>query len=60
MSEPAWAPRLAAVTLVVADLATSKAFYAAAFEAPLVFEDESSAVFRFGPTLINLLHRSAA
>lgn len=60
MSEPAWAPRLAAVTLVVADLATSKEFYAAAFEAPLVFEDENSAVFRFGPTLLNLLHRSAA
>jgi lactoylglutathione lyase len=45
---------------VVADLERSKAFYAQAFSAPLIFEDEVSAVFRFGPTVINLLHRSAA
>jgi len=55
-----WAPTLWAVTLVVTDLEASKAFYAAAFDAPRVFEDANSAVLRFGPTVINLLHRPAA
>jgi catechol 2,3-dioxygenase-like lactoylglutathione lyase family enzyme len=55
-----WIPQVGAITLVVSDLEGSKAFYRAAFGAPLIFEDEDSAVFRFGPTVINLLHRSAA
>ena len=55
-----WAPAVHAITLVVTDLAQSKSFYTTAFGAEFVFEDADSAVFRFGPTLLNLLHRSAA
>lgn len=55
-----WVPALSAVTLVVADLQASKDFYAAAFDAPVIFEGDDSVVFRFGPTMINLLHRSSA
>lgn len=60
MSEREWAAEVTAITLVVADLEASKAFYTTAFGAPLIFEDASSAVFGFGSTLVNLLHRSAA
>jgi len=60
VTEQNWAPAVHAVTLVVSDLAASKAFYAAAFGAPVVFEDDDSVVFRFGEVLINLLARSAA
>jgi catechol 2,3-dioxygenase-like lactoylglutathione lyase family enzyme len=60
MSAHGWAAEVTAITLVVADLEVSKAFYAAAFGAPLIFEDSSSAVFGFGATMVNLLHRSAA
>lgn len=52
--------RIFAVTLFAADLAASKSFYATAFGAQPVFEDESSAVFDFGGTLINVLHEAAA
>ena len=48
-------PSIGAVTLFVADAAASKAWYQRVFDAPLVFEDESSAVVRFGSTMVNLL-----
>lgn len=38
----------------------AKQFYQAVFGLPVVFEDESSAVFRFRDTLINLLSIAAA
>jgi catechol 2,3-dioxygenase-like lactoylglutathione lyase family enzyme len=52
--------RINAITLFVEDLAAAKEFYARAFALPLHFEDDASAVFRFGDTLINLLKTDAA
>ena len=60
MTDQNWVPAVQAVTLVVSDLEASKAFYAGAFAAPLIFENEDSAVFRFGEVLINLLLRTSA
>jgi hypothetical protein len=64
MTESEWTPAVGAITLVVADLEASKSFYSSAFAAPLIFENEDSAVFRFGPTVINhaesRLHRPGA
>ena len=54
-SQAAWPGGIVAVTLFVEDLAAAKRFYSEVFELPVVFEDENSAVFRFGDTLINLL-----
>ncbi|HEY6470474.1 MAG TPA: VOC family protein [Candidatus Dormibacteraeota bacterium] len=52
--------RIGAVTLFVEDLAEAKRFYQEVFELPVHFEDENSAVFQFGDTLINLLDASQA
>ena len=49
-----------AITLFVEDLERSKLFYQDVFGLPVIFEDESSAVFRFQNTVINLLEISAA
>ena len=49
-----------AITLFVEDPARSKAFYEQVFDAPVVYEDESSAAFRFENTIVNLLARPAA
>lgn len=51
---------ITAITLFTDDLATSKEFYARAFALPVHYEDDASAVFRFGDTLINLLTIDAA
>ncbi len=51
---------LGAITLFVEDAARSKEFYARVFEAPVLFEDESSVAFRFENTIVNLLTRSGA
>ena len=56
----AWPKAIAAITLFVDDLAASKEFYQRVFDLPVVFEDEDSAVFAFGSTLINLLAAPAA
>jgi catechol 2,3-dioxygenase-like lactoylglutathione lyase family enzyme len=50
-----WPGGIAAVTLFVEDLETAKRFYAEVFRLPVHFEDDNSAVFRFGETLVNLL-----
>jgi lactoylglutathione lyase len=55
-----WAANIDAITLFVEDLAAAKAFYATVFDLPVFFEDENSAVFKFGATLINLLAISEA
>jgi catechol 2,3-dioxygenase-like lactoylglutathione lyase family enzyme len=55
MSAGAWQKQLDAITLFVEDLPRARAFYADVFEQPLIFEDASSAVFKFGDTMINLL-----
>jgi catechol 2,3-dioxygenase-like lactoylglutathione lyase family enzyme len=51
---------IGAITLFTEDLARTKAFYEEAFGLPLVFEDESSAVFGFENTMINLLAVTSA
>ncbi len=56
----AWPGAISAVTLFVEDLDVAKAFYQNAFGLPVHYEDEDSAVFKFGETLINLLKISAA
>jgi catechol 2,3-dioxygenase-like lactoylglutathione lyase family enzyme len=46
---------LGAITFFVEDPQRSKEFYARAFDAPAIFEDENSVVFRFENTLLNFL-----
>jgi catechol 2,3-dioxygenase-like lactoylglutathione lyase family enzyme len=46
---------IGAITLFTEDLAHSRAFYQEVFGLPVAFEDENSAVFKFGETLVNLL-----
>ena len=60
MSESAWAGRIDAITVFVEDLAAAKRFYSDVFQLPVFFEDDSSAVFKFGDTLVNLLKTSEA
>ena len=50
-----WPKGISAITLFVEDLAASKAFYQRVFGLRLHYEDDASAVFNFGNTLINLL-----
>lgn len=50
---------IAAITLFVEDLDAAKQFYRRAFELEATFEDADSTVFRFGPTLVNLLRVEA-
>jgi catechol 2,3-dioxygenase-like lactoylglutathione lyase family enzyme len=50
-----WPGSIAAVTLFTEDLEASKRFYQEVFDRPVEFEDDDSAVFRFGKTLVNLL-----
>jgi catechol 2,3-dioxygenase-like lactoylglutathione lyase family enzyme len=49
-----------AITLFVEDPQRSKSFYEKVFEAPLIFEDDDSAAFRFENTIVNLLKTPAA
>ena len=55
-----WPSRIAAITLFVEDLDASKRFYQDAFGLPVFFEDNESAVFTFGDTLVNLLKTTKA
>jgi catechol 2,3-dioxygenase-like lactoylglutathione lyase family enzyme len=59
-ADGAWPSRIAAITLFADDLGPSRAFYRRVFELEPMFEDDSSAVFRVGDILINLLDVSAA
>jgi catechol 2,3-dioxygenase-like lactoylglutathione lyase family enzyme len=52
--------RLTVITLFVENLESAKAFYLDVFGVPVVFEDDASAVFEFGSTLVNLLKTEAA
>ena len=58
--ERAWPGAIAAITLFVEDLDEAKRFYREVFELPVTFEDDNSAVFTFGDTMINLLKTSEA
>jgi catechol 2,3-dioxygenase-like lactoylglutathione lyase family enzyme len=51
---------ISAITLFVEDLAAAKEFYRQVFGLPLRYEDPNSAVFGFGPTMVNLLASTAA
>ena len=51
----AWPKGIAAITLFVEDLDAAKQFYLDVFGLPVFFENDDSAVFRFGDTLVNLL-----
>jgi catechol 2,3-dioxygenase-like lactoylglutathione lyase family enzyme len=50
-----WPKGIAAITLFVEDLETTRQFYRDVFGLPVFFENDDSAVFQFGETLINLL-----
>jgi lactoylglutathione lyase len=49
-----------AITLFVDDTERSKAFYTNAFELPVIYEDDNSAVFRFENMVVNLLRSAGA
>jgi predicted enzyme related to lactoylglutathione lyase len=55
-----WPGGIAAITLFVEDLAEAKRFYEDVFGLPVFFEDDNSAVFKFGETLVNLLETREA
>ena len=55
-----WPSGIAAVTLFVTDVQAAKAWYATTFDQSVAFEDDNSAVFRFGATMVNLLDRRHA
>jgi catechol 2,3-dioxygenase-like lactoylglutathione lyase family enzyme len=55
-----WPGGIAAITVFVEDLAAARTFYGEVFRLPVVHEDENSAVFKFGDTLVNLLQASEA
>ena len=55
-----WPKGISAITLFVEDLPATKRFYQEVFGLPVHFEDDVSAVFDFGNTLINLLKATEA
>ena len=55
MPSETWAKSIFAVTVFAEDLASMKEFYGRVFDLPCVFEGETSAVFKFGETLINII-----
>jgi catechol 2,3-dioxygenase-like lactoylglutathione lyase family enzyme len=46
---------IGAVTLFVEDLPRARAFYQDVFGGPVIYQDDVSAVYSFGATMINLL-----
>ncbi|CAM5686053.1 VOC family protein OS=Streptomyces tendae OX=1932 GN=GUR47_13105 PE=4 SV=1 [Streptomyces tendae] len=57
---PSWATGIGAITLFTEDLDATKRFYREVFGLPVAFENDNSAVFEFGNTIINLLKTTAA
>jgi catechol 2,3-dioxygenase-like lactoylglutathione lyase family enzyme len=55
-----WPSGISAITLFVEDLAAAKEFYGTVFGLPIASEDDASAVFDFGNTVINLLKTKEA
>jgi lactoylglutathione lyase len=55
-----WPGRIGAITLFVDDLPATKRFCTDVFGLPVFYEDEDSAVFNFGNTLVNMLRAGAA
>jgi catechol 2,3-dioxygenase-like lactoylglutathione lyase family enzyme len=60
VTQAEWPGGIAAITLFVEDLAAAKRFYGEVFQLPVFFEDDNSAVFKFGDTLVNLLEAGEA
>jgi catechol 2,3-dioxygenase-like lactoylglutathione lyase family enzyme len=56
----AWPKRIDAITVFAEDLAATKQFYTDVFGLSVAFEDDVSAVFDFGNTLINVLKATEA
>ncbi|RFC74527.1 VOC family protein [Streptomyces sp. AcE210] len=59
-SDPAWPTGISAITLFVEDLDATMRFYQEVFGLPVHYENDNSAVFGFGNTIINLLKITAA
>jgi catechol 2,3-dioxygenase-like lactoylglutathione lyase family enzyme len=59
-TQAVWPGGIAAITLFVEDVPAAKRFYSDVFRLPVHFEDDSSTVFKFGDTLVNLLQASEA
>ncbi len=59
-AEGSWPRGIRAITLFVEDLEAAKRFYREVFGLPIAFQDDNSAVFNFGNTIINLLKTAAA
>jgi catechol 2,3-dioxygenase-like lactoylglutathione lyase family enzyme len=55
MTTTNWPGGISAITLFTENLEAAKRFYVEVFGLPVHYEDDASAVFAFGPTLINLL-----
>ena len=55
-----WPGNIWAITLFVEDVEAAKHFYREVFGLPIVFEDDNSAVFDFGNTIVNLLKATEA
>ena len=55
-----WPKGIFAITLFVEDLQAARQFYQVVSGLPVVFEDNNSAVFKIGETLINLLATTSA
>ena len=55
-----WPNGIGAITLFVEDLEAAKQFYLEVFGLPVSFEDNNSAVFKFGNTVVLLLKTTAA
>lgn len=60
MPSESWARSIFAVTVFAEHLEPMKEFYGRVFDLPCVFEGETSAVFRFGETLINIIDIAGA
>ena len=52
--------KIGAITLFVDDLQRARSFYLDVFGGPVIYEGETSTVFGFGDTVVNLLDASAA
>jgi len=59
VSERSWPGGIKAITLFTEELAATKEFYREVFGLPTHWENDNSAVFQFGDTLINLLDSTA-
>jgi catechol 2,3-dioxygenase-like lactoylglutathione lyase family enzyme len=60
MAATSWPSGISAITLFAEDLDAAKQFYREVFGLAVVFEDDNSAVFDFGNTIINLLRATEA